>query len=61
MNIEILSKIHLGGKSVDCTEEVEQRMNMMINPSGSGSLKQDGQLGIVGMEEEEQARHMHQH
>ncbi len=46
---------------MDCTEEIERRMNMMINPSGSGSLEQDGQLGIVGMEEEEQARHMHQH
>ncbi len=28
---------------------------------GSGSLEQDGPLGIVAMEEEEQARLMHQH
>lgn len=34
MHIEMLPKIHLGGKSVDCTEEIEQQMNMMINPSG---------------------------
>ena len=34
---------------------------IVLHEFGSGSLEQDGPLCIVAMEEEEQARLMHQH
>jgi hypothetical protein len=49
------------GFSAKDAKEVYNRFDIVNTLEGSGSLEQDGSFCIVAMEEEEQARLMHDH